>query len=161
MALQSTFPGALQIRSATPADAPVVYGFLCELEETMFDHAAFYTIFQQNLSNTSIHYLIAEISGEVVGFVSCHVQFLLHHCGKVGEIQELFVRPDFRNQHIGQQLIAALNTLAIQENFVNLEVTTNQKRLDTIRFYERESFKKTHIKLVKPILASDSGLPKK
>lgn len=100
-----------------------------------------------------VHYLVAEQLGTVVGFVSCHVQALLHHVGKVGEIQELFVRADYRNQHIGQQLVAALTRLAVQENFVNLEVTTNQKRADTIRFYERELFQRTHFKLVKPILA--------
>lgn len=98
-----------------------------------------------------IHYLVADMAGTVVGFVSCHVQYLLHHCGKVGEIQELFVRPDHRNQRIGHQLVAALNQLAIQHGFIHLEVTTNQKRTDTVRFYERESFHRTHIKLVKAI----------
>ncbi|GAB3959875.1 aminoalkylphosphonate N-acetyltransferase [Spirosoma harenae] len=141
----------LQIRDATLTDAPIVYDFLCTLEESILDRTAFDTVYNQNLVNPSIHYLVAELNGQVVGFVSCHVQILLHHCGKVGEIQELFVLPAFRNQRIGQKLVDELKSLAIQENFVNLEVTTNQKRIDTIRFYERESFKRTHIKLVNPI----------
>lgn len=98
-----------------------------------------------------VHYLVAEQSGIIVGFVSCHVQYLLHHTGKVGEVQELCVKPDYRNQHIGHQLIAALNAVAVREGLINLEVTTNQKRTDTIRFYEREGFRATHIKLVKSI----------
>ncbi|MVM38307.1 GNAT family N-acetyltransferase [Spirosoma sp. HMF3257] len=151
MTPQSTFDNAIQIRPASLADEAIVYDFLCALEETTLDQTTFNTIYRQNLANSSIHYLVAEQYGEVLGFVSCHVQYLLHHGGKVGEIQELYVRPDVRNQRIGQKLVAALNALAIRENFVNLEVTTNQKRLDTIRFYERESFKKTHIKLVKTI----------
>ncbi|WP_460969301.1 GNAT family N-acetyltransferase [Spirosoma migulaei] len=151
MASQSTFADTIQIRSATPADEAVVYDFLCDLEQTELDTTAFQTVYQQNLSNPFIYYLVAESRDEVIGFVSCHVQYLLHHSGKVGEIQELYVRPDVRNQHIGQKLVAELGALAIQENFVNLEVTTNQKRLDTVRFYERESFQKTHVKLVKPI----------
>ncbi|GAB2577456.1 GNAT family N-acetyltransferase [Spirosoma areae] len=151
MPTQSTFINDLPIRTATVTDAPVVYTFLCELEETGIDRAAFDTIFQQNLANPSVHYLVAEQAGEVIGFVSCHVQSLLHHGGRVGEIQELFVRSDVRSQQIGHQLIVALTAVAIREGFVNLEVTTNQKRLDTLRFYERESFKQTHFKLVKPI----------
>ncbi|GAB3998039.1 aminoalkylphosphonate N-acetyltransferase [Spirosoma daeguense] len=141
----------LSIRKATLADAPVIYDFLCTLEEITLDVIAFNQVFSQNLANPAIHYLVAEQENNVLGFVSCHIQVLLHHVGKVGEIQELFVRPDVRNQRIGHQLIEALTTLAKQENLVNLEVTTNQKRVDTVRFYERESFKQTHFKLVKPI----------
>lgn len=151
MAVQSTFPDDLYIRRATPNDASVIYEFICTLEEVQLNQATFDSIFHQNLTNPLIHYVVAERTGAVVGFVSCHVQQLLHHGGKVGEIQELFVRPDVRNQHIGHRLIVALNALAVAEGFVNLEVTTNQKRSDTIRFYERESFKQTHFKFVKPI----------
>lgn len=123
------------------------------LEEIPLDKPVFDAIFLTNLGNPLIHYFVADRSGVVLGFISCHVQYLLHHGGKVGEIQELFVRPEARNQFIGHQLVAALTSLAIQENFVNLEVTTNQKRTDTIRFYEREAFSQTHFKLVKPILS--------
>jgi PhnO protein len=147
---KSTSATDVLIRSATPTDEPVIYAFLCELEEMELDRATFTAIFTQNLTNPAVHYLVAEQHDKVVGFVSCHVQWLLHHGGKVGEIQELFVRPDVRNQQIGHQLITALNALAIRENLINLEVTTNQKRTDTVRFYERESFKQTHLKLVKP-----------
>lgn len=160
MAHQSTSINNLHIRTAVWNDAPTIYAFLCVLEEFPLDQAAFLNIFRHNLADPDVYYKVAERAGEVVGFVSCHVQYLLHHGGKVGEIQELFVRPDVRNQRIGQQLMATLDTLAIQENFVNLEVTTNQKRTNTIRFYERESFKRTHIKLVKPVQVGGSILPR-
>ena len=144
---------AILIRPASQNDADTVYGFLCELEETTLDPARFRAVFEHNLTNPMIHYLIAEQAGEAVGFVSCHVQYLLHHVGKVGEIQELFVSANHRNQRIGHQLIAALDALAAGQDFVNLEVTTNQKRGDTVRFYERESFRQTHLKLVKTVPA--------
>lgn len=142
---------AITIRSARLTDIDSVYQFLCELEEEMLDKTAFRAVYEQNLANPQIHYLIAELAAEPVGFVSCHVQQLLHHVGKVGEIQELFVKASYRNQRIGHLLVGALTDLAQQEDFVNLEVTTNQKRADTVRFYERELFRRTHIKLVKPI----------
>ncbi|UFH53713.1 GNAT family N-acetyltransferase [Spirosoma sp. KNUC1025] len=151
MSPHSTSIDTLQIRAATWNDAPTIYAFLCALEDLLLNQDAFLNIFRHNLADPNVHYLVAEKAGETVGFVSCHVQLLLHHGGKVGEIQELFVRPDVRNQRIGHQLVAALDTLARQENFINLEVTTNQKRSDTIRFYERESFKRTHVKLVKAL----------
>jgi PhnO protein len=150
---QSTLPTAVYVRDATEQDAPIIYDFICLLEDSTLDVNAFNAIFQHNLANPNVHYLVAERAGAVLGFVSCHVQYLLHHTGKVGEIQELFVRPELRSQGIGRQLVAALNELALLENFVNLEVTTNQKRLNTVRFYERELFIRTHVKLVKPLHA--------
>ncbi|GAB4017979.1 GNAT family N-acetyltransferase [Spirosoma koreense] len=153
MTAQSTTVDTVRIRPATSADARIIYTFLCELEEHRIDQPAFLAVYHRNLTNPAIHYLVAERDSDVIGFVSCHVQYLLHHSGKVGEIQELFVRADVRNQRIGHQLVNALDALAIQDGFVNLEVTTNQKRTDTIRFYKRELFQRTHIKLVKPIQA--------
>jgi PhnO protein len=148
---QSTTSTALKIRAANWQDASNIYAFLCELEGEALNYTSFRAVFRHNLTNPSIHYMVAERDGDVVGFVSCHTQYLLHHCGKVGEIQECFVKPEYRNQKIGRQLMLAVEALAYQEGFINLEVTTNQKRQDTIRFYERESFNRTHLKLVKPI----------
>ena len=141
----------LLIRDAVETDAPVIYSFLCTLEEALLDQTAFRAVFLRNLADPDVYYLVAEREGEVIGFISCHVQYLLHHTGKVGEIQELFVQPNARGQRVGHQLLANLMAQLVLENIVNLEVTTNQKRQDTIRFYERESFNLSHVKLVKLI----------
>lgn len=141
----------LLIRDAVGSDAPVIYSFLCALEEETLHQDTFMAVFRRNLANPDVHYLVAEIQGEVIGFVSCHVQYLLHHVGKVAEIQELFVRPNVRRQQVGHQLLAELTSRMVLENVVNLEVTTNQKRQATIRFYERELFNLSHVKLVKPL----------
>lgn len=139
------------IRPASESDSESVYAFICELEEIVLDRVQFENVFRHNLINPLVRYLIAEWNGQAVGFASCHIQFVLHHTGKVAEIQELYVHPDYRNQRIGQALVTAIDALARQQGAVNLEVTTNQKRSDTIRFYEREHFVRTHVKLVKPI----------
>ena len=139
------------IRPARQSDVDAVYEFISDLEQTTPDSARFRTIFEQNLASPTVHYFIAEWAGVVVGFVSCHAQPLLHHTGTIGEIQELYVKPDHRNQGIGHLLVATLDALSVQEGFVNLEVTTSRTRTDTVRFYERNRFFNTHVKLVKPV----------
>ncbi|MCY7357188.1 MAG: GNAT family N-acetyltransferase [Rudanella sp.] len=139
----------LNIRPATADDYQTIYSFLCDLEEMVLDNTAFRAIFRRNLTDSCVRYRVAEQNGEVVGFVSCHIQYLLHHTGRVGEIQELYVRPENRNQRIGHQLVAYLENMARSEGFVNLEVTTNQRRTDTIRFYEQTGFRLSHRKLMK------------
>jgi PhnO protein len=148
-----TASDSLLIRPATRDDRDVVYEFLCELETETLNRQQFDACYDQNLANSMVHYLVAELpnTSELVGFVSCHIQYLLHHTGKVGEIQELFVKPAYRDQQIGKQLVRTLIELAEQQNLVNLEVTTNKKRLDAIRFYERELFEVSHLKLVRVI----------
>lgn len=145
----------LLIRPATQQDFSVLHRFISELEEKPLDPVTFRAIYLRNLSDPRIHYLVAESDGQVVGFVSCHVQYLLHHVGKVGEIQELFVKPEFRNQQVGRQLVEAVEALARQERWVNLEVTTNQRRNDTHRFYQNLTFKQSHYKFVKPLQKAD------
>lgn len=144
-------PKDIIIRQATLSDEAVVYAFICALEEATIDQTAFHQIYQSNIDSPSVHYFVAETAGETVGFISCHIQLLLHHGGKVGEIQEFFVTPNMRGQGVGRKLLAEVTELAIREEFINMEVTTNQKRQDTVRFYERESFRLSHYKLVKSI----------
>ncbi|MFD1141709.1 GNAT family N-acetyltransferase [Larkinella insperata] len=140
---------AAYIRPANFQDVGPIYRFICELEEAQLNAVAFRAVFQRNLTDRRVHYLVAEVNGEVVGFISCHVQYLLHHTGKVGEIQELYVEPEYRNQQIGRQLVAALEQLAEAHGFVNLEVTANQKRTHTHRFYQQLTFQPSHFKFVK------------
>jgi PhnO protein len=139
----------LCIRPARIADGATIYLFLCELENQALDRSAFDTVFARNLTTPTILYRVAEEDNELVGFVSCHVQYLLHHTGPVGEIQELYVRPAFRNQRIGRHLLTALETELAPLLLTSLEVTTNGQRTDAIRFYESLAFQPTHLKLVK------------
>ncbi|MFN8345849.1 MAG: GNAT family N-acetyltransferase [Spirosomataceae bacterium] len=137
------------IRPASISDVQSIYDFLCELEEETFDFTLFQQLFLRNLQNPDCHYFLAFDGSLCVGYASVHAQWLLHHCGKVGEIQEMFVISDYRSKGVGGLLIRALMQVAERENFEILEVTANKKRTDTHRFYERQGLERTHFKFVK------------
>ena len=141
----------MQIRFAQPQDVETIYQFVCELEATTFNFLLFEKLFIKNISIPNYFYLVAEIDKTLVGYLSCHSQFLLHHCGLVGEIQELFIRSSHRNLGIGQALVARIQQIADEENWLILEVTCNKKRIDTHRFYRRLDFVDTHLKFVQHI----------
>lgn len=141
----------MTIRPATFSDCETIHQFLCDLEEEILDPIRFRAIFRHNLQEPRFRYFVIEADTGLVGYVSCHVQHLLHHVGLVGEIQELYIAPAYRNQRLGRQLIAYLEALATKEGWINLEVTTNQKRTDTQRFYEQLGFQATHMKFVKSL----------
>lgn len=138
----------ISLRPATPADLPFVYECLCDLEETTLDQAGFEQVFQTNVGNPAIHYVVAEAASVPVGFLSCHLQLLLHHAGPVAEIQELYVLPAWRSQGVGQQLIEHITDMARREGWLSLEVTSNRRRVRTHQFYERMGFAPSHVKLV-------------
>jgi PhnO protein len=139
------------IRKATLQDTFSIYSFICELEEEIFDLEQFKVIFSRNLQNPDCHYLLAFEADIPVGYASVHVQWLLHHCGKVGEIQEMFVAQSHRNKGIGRLLFDVMLGIAQQQKCDILEVTANQKRIDTHRFYESQGLLKTHFKFVRKL----------
>ena len=141
----------MQIRLAKALDAPIIYEFVCELEDKTFDFPLFEKFFLKNIAHPNYYYLIGFVENIPVGYISCHVQILLHHCGLVGEIQELFIASPHRNKGIGQALIDAVEEIAQNNNWVNLEVTCNKKRIHTHRFYKQLGFTETHLKFVKQI----------
>ncbi|MGC4102613.1 GNAT family N-acetyltransferase [Ferruginibacter sp.] len=140
-----------KIRTAETGDAESIYQFICQLEETSFDKERFTTMFEANINHAGHYYLVATEQEKIIGFISCHIQQLLHHCAKVAEIQELFVEEAYRKSGVGKLLVHTLEQLLLTNGCINLEVTAQNKRLQTHVFYEQLEFKGTHKKFVKQL----------
>ncbi|OJJ14456.1 hypothetical protein BKI52_42500 [marine bacterium AO1-C] len=137
----------LIIRRANEKDFSAIYQFVNELEETVFEAEGQKIAFKQNTANPDFIYLLAELNEKPIGFISCHAQYLLHHGGqKIGEIQEMYVSPENRKIGAGKKLMDELKRVAKQNGIVQLEVTSNKKRMATHRFYQRENFINSHEK---------------
>lgn len=142
-----------QIRPATEKDLPFVYKFICLLEDRHFDCTSFESVYKANISNRDYHYLVAVLADdEIAGFISCHAQQLLHHCGKVAEIQELYVDERHRQQGIGKLLINYIEKQLRNDQCRSFEVTSQNKRLQTHTFYQALGFEQTHKKFVKQLV---------
>ncbi len=140
----------MRIRSAEKKDMLTVYEQICELEEISFDINVFQNIFYNNIIDKNKLYFLAENQiGDSLGFISCHIQYLLHHCGKVAEIQELFVKQEYRNKGIGAKLISHIEILLKELDCVSLEVTAQNKRIQTHLFYIKSEFTQSHLKFTK------------
>lgn len=138
----------LQIRPATEKDEEIVYNMICDLEDKELDRESFNNVFHTNLSQDRIQYVIAELDEEPVGMGSCHTQLLLHHACVVAEIQEMYVSPQHRSKEIGKAIVGKLIDFAKSKNALQIEVTSNNVRENAHRFYQKEGFKKSHVKLV-------------
>ncbi len=141
----------LELRKAVKGDLDVVYGMICELEETLFEREKFDESFLKNLENPSVHYFIAEYNGEAAGFISLSVQYHLHHAAKTGEIVEFFIKNDMRSKGLGKLIIGEIERLASGLGCMTLELSSSRKRERAHKFYERENFRATHFKFVKAL----------
>ncbi|GAA3759222.1 GNAT family N-acetyltransferase [Flavobacterium ginsengiterrae] len=136
----------INIRKIQIQDLDFVYKSICELENEVFDFETFKNIFIENISNPNYLYLIAESENESLGFITFHIQNLLHHCGLVGEIHEFFIDKNHRGKGVGRKLIDEIVRYSEQNNLKSIEVTTNKKRVENVAIYENLGFTLSHNK---------------
>jgi len=141
----------LELRRATIADSDAVYTLICELKQAEFNRQAFNVGFAANLEDHNLCYQLAELDGEVVGMVSLHMQFHLHHVNWVGEIQELVVMPKARGYGVGSKLLTWAEETARIAGAELTELSTSVKRHDAHRFYQREGYQQTHFRFTKAV----------
>jgi PhnO protein len=142
----------MYIRKVEEKDMLTVYEQICLLEDFTFNINEFEKIFIHNMNNENILYYLAEgLQGESIGFISCHMQQLLHHCGKVAEIQELFVKEEYRGQKIGTELVNFVAQELIALDCISFEVTAQNKRKSTHEFYTKMGFQQSHLKFTKTL----------
>ena len=134
------------IRQATINDKEIIYNLLVQLEEREFDKRMYSDIYEVNLLNPAVFYLVYEEASSVVGFISIHIQKLLHHSGNIAEIQELIVDQSVRGKGIGKQLFEQARLIAIENECMQLEVCCNQKRKESHQFYESQGMTNNHYK---------------
>lgn len=137
------------IRRAFAADREIIYQMICGLENMVLDRPGFDAAFDRNIASPGISYFLAEQDGKPLGMISCHIQPLLHHAALVSEIQEMYVEPEYRSQRVGSALMDHVTAFAKGEGAIQMEVTSRATREQAHRFYQREGFEKSHVKLVR------------
>lgn len=143
----------MQIIPATAQEMEAVYSLICQLEEQALPSADFERIYLENLKNPQIFYLLCKNQGEVLGFCSLHIQALLHHAGKIAEVQELVLCPRARGAGAGRALIEAAKQKAWQEGCLQIEVCCSLRRRDAHQFYEHIGLEKSHYKFTAPLVS--------
>lgn len=135
------------IRQAIESDAAAVKGLLEELENRAFDQAVFDQIFMEYLTSSRTLVQVALLQEtEIVGFISCKGQSLLHHEGLVFEIQEMIVTAAHQGKGLGRKMVDEICEEVKSLGAKSLEVTSNKRRKEAHVFYQSVGFKNSHEK---------------
>jgi len=81
-------------------------------------------------------------SGSPAGFIALYESYALYAEGAFGTIPELYIRPEYRTNGLGLQLVSQAKSFGTSRGWTRLEVTTPPlPQFDrTLSFYEREGF---------------------
>ncbi len=141
----------IKVRPANEADFDSVYELLNQLKGSQHNYEAFEQNYLQNIADPLVHYLIAVQKNEVVGFISLHVQRILHHPSLTGEIQELIIEENHRGKGIGKMLMEKVELLAKELKLEEVELTTRIHRKEAQEFYKNLGYTNSHLKFVKEL----------
>jgi GNAT superfamily N-acetyltransferase len=95
--------------------------------------------------------LVAEIAGAVVGCLSTSVMRVLHRPAPVGRISMMVVDEALRSRGIGAALVRAAEAARAAQGCYMIEVTSNLRRTEAHRFYERLGYARTSVRLAKEL----------
>ena len=135
------------IRAADASDSYGVQLLLEELEGRAFYQDIFSRIYTEYLeAPLTLIFVATQEEGEIIGFISCKGQSLLHHEGLVFEIQELVVTAAHQGKGLGRKLVEALKPDLEKLGAISLEVTSNKRRKEAHAFYQSVGFLNSHEK---------------
>ena len=88
---------------------------------------------------------VARLGERVVGTFQLNVlRHLAHRGGRVAQIESVHVASDFRRRGIGEAMMRFASDEARRRGCHRVQLTSNNRRVDAHRFYERLGFVPSH-----------------
>lgn len=143
----------LIIRTAQRSDLPEIVRLLAEDEisggrecyETPLP-SQYYSAFDAIASSDWNDIIVAEIDGAVVGTLQLMIlPHLTSQGGKRAQVEAVFVDKRQQGKGIGKQLFEWVFATTRAAGCVTVQLTTNTKRPEARRFYEKLGFSGTHV----------------
>jgi ribosomal protein S18 acetylase RimI-like enzyme len=146
------------IREITPQDIEAIFQLDSQWDQENIAHEFIYVSraeFMADLERFQAYFLVAESEGRIVGYINGSVRLsqglaVIPEQEPYLEIENIYVKPEFRNRHIGGNLIERLLEIAEQIGIQRFLVSTVSKEMDkTLNFYRRHGFKPWYVQMFK------------
>lgn len=139
-------------RSATAADVPTLVGLLADdvlgsLREAPQedDHTPYLEALEAIEADPNHRLLVAESDRNVVGMLQLtFIPHLTYVGGWRAQIEGVRVAEHVRDEGVGRRLLEEAISMARERGCHLVQLTTDRRRPDALRFYERLGFEATH-----------------
>jgi len=143
---------AIRFRSAKQDDVPFIVDMLADdvlganrenpkrpLTES------YYTAFEAIANDLNNELIVAESEGQIMGVLQIiYIPYMTYQGSWRALIEGVRVHQDFRSQGVGRELFSWAIEQAKNRGCVLVQLTSDKKRPDAIRFYESLGFQATH-----------------
>jgi len=135
----------LTIREATSEDLPAVLRLYNQVdgdEDMSIDVQAAEAIFAKIASYPDYKVYVAELKNEIIGTFTLLIMDNMTHGGSTsGVIESVVVTKALQGQGIGKQMMEYAIERCQEKNCYKATLSSNMKRVDAHKFYERIGFK--------------------
>jgi GNAT superfamily N-acetyltransferase len=139
------------MRPALPADAPAIAALLTQLGYPTTPDEARDRLAALAARGGFDRVIVAEAEGRVVAVMTLHLTPELHRARPLGRVTALVVDESVRGRGVGAQMMAEAERIFRAEGAGLLELTSNMRRVDAHRFYERLGYQRTSFRFAKEL----------
>ena len=144
---------SVRVRDARASDAPRLTELIIELGHPIEEADVRRNL--ETLSASALLPLVATTGDKVIGMCGLSAMVTVHRDAPVGRISVMIVAEAHRGRGIGGMLVAEAERRLAERGCKILEVTSNHRRDEAHRFYERLGYERTSVRFMKRL---DSGL---
>lgn len=128
-------------------DLEAVYALTNELEGEVLPFEGFRELYESMVGSED-EFLVVARAETILGYVHGRFTRELHHRGTISTVQEMIVGKEYRNRHVGRELLGEAVRLSKERGAEAIELTSHLSRLPAHRFYEACGFERTSWKFV-------------
>lgn len=106
---------------------------------------SYFNAFENITKDSNQELIVIEQEGEIIGTLQLtFIPYLTYQGGIRSQIEAVRIRKDRRGSGLGEELLKWAIERAQERGAHLLQLTTDKKRPDALRFYEKFGFKATH-----------------
>lgn len=87
-------------------------------------------------------FVVEDRTGTIAGFAACYFTYEFHHGIRGLEIQNFFIRDEFRGQNLGRKLLKDVVAFALERRCARVSLGAESSNQGAILFYTRMGFEK-------------------
>ncbi|HZD61117.1 MAG TPA: GNAT family N-acetyltransferase [Anaerolineae bacterium] len=140
----------IRLVEATKEDIPTLLGFLSELFKLEADFRPDHerqAVALELILDTPEHATIyvVKVGEETAGMIALHLSISTAEGGWCGRIEDVYVKPQFRRQGIGRNIMGELVVIARNKGLKRLTLMADKTNLPALQFYSVCGFEEMNL----------------